>query len=56
MSSERKLVHENPTITVDIYFATNNVFDWAGNAGLGIIGKCFRNRLPKYIEPLYLHK
>ena len=31
------------------------ILDWAVNAGLGIIGINVRNRLPKNIEPFYLH-
>ena len=56
MSSKRKPFRDNPTTTVDNYFVTNAVIDWDGNAGLGIIGKNTRNRLPKDIEPLYLYK
>ena len=36
--------------------ATGPVVDWTGNAGLVIIGTNVRNRLPKDIEPFYLHK
>ena len=40
----------------DNYFVTDAVFDWDGNAGLGIIGKNERNSPPKDTEPFCLHK
>ena len=56
MSSKRKLFHEKPKTTVDHYSVTGAILDRAGNTGLGIIGTNARNRLPKDIEPFYLHK
>ena len=56
MSSKRKLFHDKPTTMVDNYFVTNTVIDWAGNESLGTIGTNGRNRIPKDIEPFYLHK
>ena len=56
MPISRKLFHEKPTTTVDNYFVMDAILDWAVNAGLGIIGINVRNRLPKNIEPFYLHK
>ena len=56
MSTKRKLFHEHPTATVDNYFVTDNVLDWADNGDLGIIDKNARKRIPKDIELFYLHK
>ena len=56
MSSKRNMFHDKATTTVKKYFVMDAVLDWAGNAGLGIIGTNARNRLQKDIEPLYLHK
>ena len=56
MSRKRKMFNEKPMTTVENYFVTESILDWAGNAGLGIIGKNARNRLPKDIELFYLHK
>ena len=50
------MFRDNPTMTVENYFVTDDVLDWAGNEGLGIIGTNGRNRLPKDIVPFYLHK
>ena len=55
LSIKRKLFNEKPTNMVDNYFVTDAVIDWAGNAGLGIIGTNARNRLPHDIGPLYMH-
>ena len=49
MSSKRNLFHDKPTTMVDKYFVTDDVLDWAGNAGIGIIGTNVSNRLPKDI-------
>ena len=51
-----KLFHENTMTNVENYFVTDTVLDWDGNAGLVIIGTNARHRLPKDIEPFYLHK
>ena len=56
ISSKRKMFRDDPTMTVENYFVTDDVLDWAGNEGLGIIGTNWRNRLPKDIVPFYLHK
>ena len=56
MSNKGKLFHEKPKTMADNYFVTDAVIDWAGNAGIGIIGKNVRNRLSKDIEPFYLRK
>ena len=56
MSSKRKLFHDKPETTVDKYFVTDAVIDWAGNDGLGIIFSKARNNPPKDIEPFYLHR
>ena len=55
MSNKGKLFHEKPTTMADNYFVTDAVIDWAGNAGIGIIGKNVRNSLPKDTEPFYMH-
>ena len=56
ISRNRKLFHEKPTTTVYNYFVTDNILDWSGNAGLGVISKNASNSLPKDIEPFYLQK
>ena len=56
MYSKRKLIHENPTTTVDHYFVMDNIIDWYVNTGLGIIGTNASNILLKDIKPFYLHK
>ena len=56
MSRKRKLFHDKPTTTVDDYFVTDDVLHWDCNAGLGIISTNAMNRLPKDVEPFYLHK
>ena len=48
------MFHDNPTTTVDNYFVTDTVLDWAGNEGLGIIGTNMRHSTPKDIEMFYL--
>ena len=55
MSSNINLFHDKPTTTVEKYFVTDAIIDWAGNEGLGITGTNTRNIPPKDIEPLYLH-
>ena len=55
MSSKRKVFYETPTTTVEKYFVVDSIIDWYGNEGLGIIGTNVSNRLPKDIEPFYLH-
>ena len=56
ISRKKKLFHDKPKMTVDNYFVTDAVPDWAGNNSIGIIGKNARNRPPKDIKPLYIHK
>ena len=56
MSRKKNIYHENPTTPVDNYFVTENVLDWPGNAGIGIIHTNARNGPPKDIKPFYLHK
>ena len=48
-------VCEKPTTTVDKYFVTDAVIGCSSHAGLGIIGRNVRNRVPTDIEPFYLH-
>ena len=47
ISRKMELFHEKPTMTVDNYFITDDILDWAGNKSLGIIGTNVRNRLQK---------
>ena len=56
MSINRKLFHDNPTMTVDNYFVADAVIDWGGNKCLEIIGTNARNSLPKDIKTFYPHK
>ena len=55
ISSEGGFFYEKPTTTIDNYFFADAVLSWGGNAGIGIIGTNARNKLPKDIEPFYLH-
>ena len=56
MSINRKLFHDNPTMTVDNYFVADAVVDWGGNKCLEIIGTNARNSPPKDIKTFYPHK
>ena len=49
MSIKRELFCDKPTMTVDNYFVTESVLNWAGNEGLGIIGTNASNGLSKDI-------
>ena len=54
-TSMRKIYKNPPHITVDNYFVSDAVMDYAGGLGFGILGTCCRDRLPKGVLRDYFH-
>ena len=52
----KKIFRKKPCITVDNYFINDGVLEWAGKAGLGVIGTNRRDLLPAGIKNEYLQK
>jgi hypothetical protein len=55
-ATTRKLFKAKFCVTVDNYFISDDVLNWAGRNGLGVIGTNRRDELPKDIKSDYLHK
>jgi hypothetical protein len=53
---EGKLWPTAPHLTVDNYFNGDEILNWMGQQGLGMLGTVARNRLPRGIEGKYFHK
>ena len=52
----RQIFSEPPHTTWDNYFSGGNIMRFLGERGLPATVTCGRDRLPKYIPSMYLHK
>ena len=51
-----KLFDSKPHTTWDNYFSGDEIFDYVGKLGQGMIMTCRRDRLPTEIDGKFLHK
>ena len=54
-TSMRKIYANPPHITVNNYFVSDAIMDYAGGLGFGLLGTCRRDRLPKGVLRDYFH-